>query len=130
MRFFAPPFRLVEPEDNGAAMIVDAAGSAVAMMMWPGHTPEDTEAAEQETYAVGRRFAESGTAARSIRHHSGILKGLEIAAEIADDYAAGQFTRAVQNLTSKPIRAETNLKYVAAYDVAKAIRTRMEKEGG
>jgi hypothetical protein len=55
--FFKPPFELVEPEDDGAAMIRDANGNNVAMMFWPGHTPEETEAAEQATYELGRLFA-------------------------------------------------------------------------
>lgn len=62
-QFFSPPFTLVEPEGNGAAMIVDADGKSVAMMMWPGHPPEETEAAEQATYALGRVFAKAGEAA-------------------------------------------------------------------
>lgn len=59
----APLFRFVpgpltfheeHPHVNGGPAIVDAKGSVVAVLFWPCHAPEDTAAAEQELYAVGR----------------------------------------------------------------------------
>jgi hypothetical protein len=56
--YFKEPLRFVEPrDDQAAAMIVDANGNAVAMLYWPGHPVEETEAAEQATYALGRCMA-------------------------------------------------------------------------
>lgn len=63
MNYFPTPFRFVEPEsdsDHNGAHIVDARGSIVAKLFWPGHPPEETEAAEQETYALGRAMAVAG----------------------------------------------------------------------
>lgn len=55
MRFYAPPFRF---EERGETYwVVDANGQSVAMMMWPGHPPEETDAAVDETEAVARAFA-------------------------------------------------------------------------
>ena len=59
LRFYAPPFSFAEPEGEQAAMIRDANGQTVAMMMWPGHSAEDTDAAVAETYAVARTFAQA-----------------------------------------------------------------------
>lgn len=64
-RFYKPPFRLIEPQGSEAAMIVDADGNSVAMMMWAAHLPGDEEAATQETYAVGRLFAAAALRART-----------------------------------------------------------------
>ena len=57
LKYFYPPFKLVEPETETAANIVDSKGNLVAMMYWPTHPVEETLAAEQETYAIGRIFA-------------------------------------------------------------------------
>ena len=57
--FYKLPFSFVEPEGESAAMIRDADGQSVAMMMWPSHPPEDTDAAVAETYAVARAFVAS-----------------------------------------------------------------------
>ena len=60
-KYFKPPFELREPKtENGAANIHDADGNFVAMMYWPTHPVEETEAAEQETYALGRARAAVG----------------------------------------------------------------------
>ena len=57
-QYFKPPLRFVEPaDDQSAATIVDADGNAVAMLYWPGHPIDQTEAAEQATYELGRRMA-------------------------------------------------------------------------
>ena len=58
-RFYKLPFSFVEPEGESAAMIRDADGQSVAMLMWPCHPPEDTDAAVAETYAVARAFVAS-----------------------------------------------------------------------
>ena len=58
MRFYALPLTFHEPaDDNGAAYVRDANGQTVAMLMWPGHSMADTDAAVAETYALGRAFA-------------------------------------------------------------------------
>lgn len=57
MKYFKQPFRFVEPEtdsDVNGPHILDANGGIVAKLFWPGHPPEETAAAEQETYALGR----------------------------------------------------------------------------
>lgn len=56
-RFYKLPLSFAEPEGEGAAMIRDAEGQSVAMLMWPAHSAEDTEAAVAETYAIARAFA-------------------------------------------------------------------------
>ncbi len=58
LKYWVPPFRLVEPEtDNQAANIMDSKGNLVAMMFWPTHPVEETAEAEQATYHLGRLFA-------------------------------------------------------------------------
>lgn len=57
-RYFKGPLHFREPVDeSGAPYIYDANGNAVAMLMWPGHPVEETAAAEQATYAMGRAMA-------------------------------------------------------------------------
>lgn len=57
-RYFKGPFKFREPlDDSGAPYIYDANGSIVAMLMWPGHPADETAAAEQATYALGRLMA-------------------------------------------------------------------------
>jgi hypothetical protein len=60
-RYFAPPLKLHEPDGNDAAFIRDAKGNTVAMLMWPTHPVEETEQAEQATYALGRLMASALT---------------------------------------------------------------------
>lgn len=60
LRYYVAPFRFIEPEsdhDPRGPHIVDANGNAVAMLYWSGHPIEETEAAEQETYRIGRAMA-------------------------------------------------------------------------
>lgn len=60
LKYFPTPLCFIEPEsdsDREGARIVDAAGNLVARLFWPCHPPEETEAAEQETYALGRAMA-------------------------------------------------------------------------
>lgn len=59
-QFFPGPLNFIEPESDQDVLgprIVDANGSLVASLYWPGHPAEQTEAAEQETYALGRAMA-------------------------------------------------------------------------
>lgn len=57
-RYFKGPLEFREPlDESGAPYIYDANGNAVAMLMWPGHLVEETAAAEQATYALGRVMA-------------------------------------------------------------------------
>lgn len=59
LKYFPTPFEFREPKtDSDTAMIVDAKGFAVAYLFWPTHPAEETEAAEQETYALGRAMAD------------------------------------------------------------------------
>jgi len=63
MKYFTPPFEFHEPENDSdprGPHIVDAAGNSVAMLYWPAHSAEETEAAEQETYSIGYRMATLG----------------------------------------------------------------------
>lgn len=55
-KYYALPLVFHEAPVNGAAYIRDANGQSVAMMMWPGHPPEEEDAAEAEVYAIGRAF--------------------------------------------------------------------------
>lgn len=50
-------FHKEHPAAQGGPAIVDAKGSVVALLMWPGHAPADTEQAEQELCAIGRKMA-------------------------------------------------------------------------
>jgi hypothetical protein len=57
-KYFKGPLQFREPlDDSGAPYIYDAEGHIVAMLMWPGHPVEETAAAEQATYALGRLMA-------------------------------------------------------------------------
>lgn len=52
--------RFVEPtsdSDVNGPHIVDANGAIVAKLFWPGHPVEETAAAEQATYTLGRAMA-------------------------------------------------------------------------
>lgn len=58
-KFFTPPFAFIEPkDDNEAPRVVDSRGNWVLTLYWPGHAIEDTEAAEQATYELGRAMAD------------------------------------------------------------------------
>lgn len=58
-KFVPGPLRFYQehPSVQGGPAIVDADGKLVAALFWPGHKPEDTEAAELELYSIGRRMA-------------------------------------------------------------------------
>lgn len=62
LKYFPTPLRFVEPVDDSdrrGARIEDANGNMVAQLYWPCHPPAETEAAEEETYALGRAMAEA-----------------------------------------------------------------------
>lgn len=54
-KYFAAPFRAEEAADT--YYITDAKGQRVAVMLWPGHPPEETKEAEEETWALAQAFA-------------------------------------------------------------------------
>lgn len=57
------PLRFVEPvTDSDWPRIVDAEGFPVANLFWPAHPADETEQAEQATYALGRAMAAAGGA--------------------------------------------------------------------
>lgn len=57
-RYFKGPLQFREPRtDSEGPVIYDAAGNQVAMLFWPTHPAEETGAAEQATYALGRAMA-------------------------------------------------------------------------
>lgn len=58
--YYRLPLRFVEPasdSDHNGPHIVAADGSIVAKLFWPCHPANETEAAEQATYALGRAMA-------------------------------------------------------------------------
>lgn len=65
-RYFKGPLQFSEPkDDNEFARILDASGNLVAHLFWPGHPADETEAAEQATYALGRAMAAAGSALKA-----------------------------------------------------------------
>jgi hypothetical protein len=57
-RYFKGPLRFREPQtDSDGPLIDDADGNPVAMLYWPCHPVEETTAAEQATYELGRAMA-------------------------------------------------------------------------
>jgi hypothetical protein len=61
-RYFKGPFGFREPQnDSEAAVIVGADGTSVASLYWPCHPVEETAAAEQATYALGRVMADAAS---------------------------------------------------------------------
>jgi hypothetical protein len=57
-KYYKPPFEFREPKDEaGGPCIYDRDGHQIAMLFWPTHPVEETEAAEQETYRLGRMMA-------------------------------------------------------------------------
>src|SRR5450631_872280 len=60
LKYYKPPFEFREPKtDNEGPLIYDAEGHQMTMLFWPTHPVEETGAAEQETYRLGRAMAAS-----------------------------------------------------------------------
>lgn len=103
-KYFRSPFEFREPKtENDGPFIYDADGHQIAMLFWPTHPVEETEAAEQETYRLGILMADAadlrGKLAEAQRERDEIDR-MRFAAETEVDLLERRLdaaTRALQN---------------------------------
>lgn len=65
-KFWPVPWRFEEQGYSDGPCVKAADGQVIATLFWPLHPPEQTETAEQATYALGRAIAVLTAASRSL----------------------------------------------------------------